>query len=145
MTQLTPQTQEQHDKAQQAGNDAYDAVFVAGRWNVRSAVEAYQAAYQASLAEQQNANPKRIIAVQHINGTVEIDDVRLGYIDKAHMIIDEAQAVADAKMAEYAEYKLTHQPLTGDTVNDALITSANEHNVTAFEWRRTHPDWRTRR
>lgn len=48
---------------------------------------------------------KRIIAVQHINGTVEIDDVRLGYIDKAHMIIDEAQAVADAKMAEYAKWQ----------------------------------------
>lgn len=80
--------------------------------------------------------------LQHVDDTQEIPP---GWIVNQAVMLPDAQAVADAKMEEYSEYKLTHQPETGDSVNDVLIKSANAHNVKAFEWRRTHPDWRTRR
>lgn len=90
--------------------------------------------------------PKRVIMMQYSGGRIEIDDAsRTGYIAKSTVTLPAAQEASDAKMAEYAEYKLTHQPTTGDSVNDTLIAAANEHNVKAFEWRRTHPDWRTQR
>ena len=57
----------------------------------------------------------------------------------------EAGALADDKMNEWYEYRLTHMPASDDPINAALIAACNEHNVKAFEWRRTHPDWRTQR
>jgi hypothetical protein len=80
-------TAEQIKQAQEAGNAAYDAIFdTHGKWNLRSATEAYRAAYDATMLRFEN-------------------EAKRAYIPLPHVTLAEAQPVADAMTARYQDWQ----------------------------------------